>query len=453
MKKNFVIVYICIIAATACAKEEAAKVNGTVIFASEITERVKKVDAKLVKQLGESAVKKSLLDGLIEQQLLLCAIRDAGFEKKPGVLDQWPSLKREMSLKYFLNEYLPGKSPAGKSRLKAEYEKKKEMFKSVGQVRARHILIRTGEHNHADAEAQKLIGSILGSIKSDGSNFGELAQKYSECPSAKESGDLGYFDRGQMVQPFEDAAYAMKKGEYTREPVKTIFGYHLIYIDDVKEPTYASLDDVKSYLQNNLDIADLTAEYGISVDPEALKNPKMSNQVGAIDKLKLSYTYSEFLSELNTMVGKQTVSVLTKNGPDTMKAVRELLMGKVLEDKSRVMKMYDEAEYKHFIGTVYNDFITREYLDTVVLRNISVSDAEVAALYADPQIKKSLEKKFGMEYRDNPAFRQKIDRKEVLPGIRQKLINEEKNDVYAKHIASLKKKYPVEIFMKFEEKK
>lgn len=453
MKKNCAIPLVCLVFIAACANKEAAKVNGKVIYESEIAEREKQVDAGLLKQLGKNAVKKSLLDGLIEQQLLLSAIHDSGFEETPGVFEQWPSLKREMSLKYFLNEYLPKKTPLSRSRLKAEYEKKKEMFKSEGQVRARHILVRTGKGNHTDAEAQKLIRSVLGMIKNDGSNFGELAQKYSECPSAKDSGDLGYFDRGQMVQEFEDAAYAMKKGDFTREPVKTVFGYHLIYVEDIKPPTYAPIDDVKSYLSSDMNVADLIAEYGISVYPEALKNATASTAVGAVDKLKVSYTYGEFLAELNSMVGKANAGILLKSEQDAVKAVRELLMGKVLEDKSERMKMSDDADYTRFIGTVYNDYIIREYLNAVVLKHVIVSDADVASVYADPRMKKNLEKQYGTEYRDNPAFRRIKDRDEVLPGIRQQLMNEKKGEAYSKYIASLKAKYPVEILMTFEEKK
>ncbi len=61
-----------------------------------------------------------------------------------------------------------------------------------------------------------------------GADIGKLAKQYSTCPSGKRGGDLGSFGRGQMVKPFERAAFVLNVGETTKEPVKTQFGYHII---------------------------------------------------------------------------------------------------------------------------------------------------------------------------------------------------------------------------------
>lgn len=450
MKKNIAFLLASLVCITACANREVAEVNGRIIYESEIIELEKKVGEDIVKQLGKNAVRKNLLEGLIEQQLLLSAIRDAGFEKKAGVLDGWQPLKREMSIKYFLNEFLPKKDPMPKSRLKEAYEKKKELFKSDGQVRASHILIRTGEGNHGNAEALTIIRPVIAMIKQDGSNFGELARRYSECPSAKDGGDLGYIGRDQMVRPFEDAIYSMKKGEFTHEPVRTVFGYHIIYIVDVKPSTYASFDDVKSSLGSELHLADITASYGIKVYPDALKKGRFSTPVGAIEKMKLTYTYGDFIRELDITLGKAGAAILLKDGKETAHAVRELLVGRALEDKSSIMKMQEDVEYRRYIGAVYDDYISREFLNSTLLNGISVSDTDVAALYDNPRTKKILEKQYGIEYRDNPAVRLRRDREEVLPGLRRQLVNEKKNNAYTKYIAALKEKYPVNIMVTFE---
>ena len=84
------------------------------------------------------------------------------------------------------------------------------------KIRASHILV----------EKQFQALKALEELKT-GADFKELARKYSTCPSGKRGGDLGQFDRGQMVREFEQAAFALKVGEVSA-PVKTKFGYHII---------------------------------------------------------------------------------------------------------------------------------------------------------------------------------------------------------------------------------
>jgi peptidyl-prolyl cis-trans isomerase C len=90
----------------------------------------------------------------------------------------------------------------------------------VTEVRASHILVQT----------EKLANKIFSKINS-GKDFGQLAKKYSECPSGNKGGDLGYFTRGKMVKEFEDAAFNMQKGQVS-QPIRTQFGFHLIKVTD-----------------------------------------------------------------------------------------------------------------------------------------------------------------------------------------------------------------------------
>jgi len=90
------------------------------------------------------------------------------------------------------------------------------------QVRAAHILV------DSEQKAQDLLARIRG-----GEDFGNLARKFSSCPSKSNGGDLGWFGRGQMVKEFDNAAFNGKKGD-TVGPVKTQFGWHLIKINDQK---------------------------------------------------------------------------------------------------------------------------------------------------------------------------------------------------------------------------
>lgn len=90
------------------------------------------------------------------------------------------------------------------------------------EVRASHILVKTKE------EAE----NILQEIK-DGKDFGEIAKAVSMCPSGRDGGDLGFFRRGVMVKPFEDAAFELKEMGDVSEPVETQFGWHLIKLTGI----------------------------------------------------------------------------------------------------------------------------------------------------------------------------------------------------------------------------
>ncbi len=90
-------------------------------------------------------------------------------------------------------------------------------------VKASHILVKTEE------EAIKIQEEI-----NKGKDFSQAAKEFSLCPSGQNGGDLGYFTKGQMVKEFEDAAFSMEKGQLSN-PIKTQFGYHLIYLTDKKD--------------------------------------------------------------------------------------------------------------------------------------------------------------------------------------------------------------------------
>ncbi len=125
--------------------------------------------------------------------------------------------------------------------LKAEYDEYVTSFKPEEEVRARHILLQTKEE--ADEAIKKL---------DEGADFEELAKELSTGPSAADGGDLGYFVKGQMVPEFSDAAFGMKVGEYTKEPVQTQFGFHVIKVEDRRESEPLSMEEVKPYIEQEL---------------------------------------------------------------------------------------------------------------------------------------------------------------------------------------------------------
>ena len=131
-------------------------------------------------------------------------------------------------------------NPVTEAQLEAEYVRRQAASKPV-EYKARHILV-------ADEEtALSLIAQL-----DYGSDFAELARENSTGPSASEGGDLGWFTADQMVAPFAQAVAALEKGTYSKEPVKTRFGWHVILAEDVRESTPPSFDQMKDELRPQL---------------------------------------------------------------------------------------------------------------------------------------------------------------------------------------------------------
>ncbi|MES9970746.1 MAG: peptidylprolyl isomerase [Candidatus Thiodiazotropha sp.] len=96
-------------------------------------------------------------------------------------------------------------------------------------------------------EASALIEKLDG-----GADFAELAKEHSTGPTGKNGGDLGWFDPAQMVKPFGDALVAMEKGKYSKAPVETQFGWHVILLEDSRQTEAPTLDSVKDKIVNKL---------------------------------------------------------------------------------------------------------------------------------------------------------------------------------------------------------
>ena len=138
--------------------------------------------------------------------------------------------------------------------LKTYYEQNAARLGGQEERRASHILIAApkdapaAEREKAKAKAEEL----LAAVKKSPDSFAELAKKNSQDPgSAANGGDLDFFARGAMAKPFEDAAFAMKKGEIS-DVVETEFGYHIIKLTDIKAPKQRTFEEMKPELEAEL---------------------------------------------------------------------------------------------------------------------------------------------------------------------------------------------------------
>jgi peptidyl-prolyl cis-trans isomerase C len=134
--------------------------------------------------------------------------------------------------------------------LKAAYEQVKKASDRT-EYKARHILVKD------EAEAKKLIKEL--EKKAD---FAELAKKHSLGPTGKNGGELDWFDASQMVKPFVDAVAAMKPGAYSKEPVQTQFGWHIIELQDTRKAEPPAFEDAKPQLTNMVQRQQLAGQLG-----------------------------------------------------------------------------------------------------------------------------------------------------------------------------------------------
>ena len=161
-------------------------------------------------------------------------------------------IMRKMAIDELMDIEVREKVTISDEETRSFYDKNPQLFQQPEQVKASHILIKVAADAPDDqkAEARKKIELIQQKVMK-GEDFATLAKTYSEGPSGPRGGDLGYFRRGQMVKPFEDAAFSLKPNE-TSEIVETRFGYHLIKVDDKKPAKKMTYAEVKDRLNEHL---------------------------------------------------------------------------------------------------------------------------------------------------------------------------------------------------------
>lgn len=206
-------------------------------------------------------------------------------------VDSMDGLRSYLSLQYRRNKAVEDytKENITDKEIKKYYDE--EVF---GDIKANHILIEaevtddmtTAEKTAAEEEALKKAKEVITKLK-NGEKFEDLAKEYSSDESNKDDGgDLGYFSYGTMEDAFEEAALKLKNGEYTKEPVKTSYGYHIILRVDQKEKT--ELDSIKSDIIDTLVSQKLSEDSTLQIT--ALKELRNEYKMDIQDKdLKTQY--------------------------------------------------------------------------------------------------------------------------------------------------------------------
>jgi peptidyl-prolyl cis-trans isomerase C len=237
-----------------------------VVFASEEL-------AEQLQRIPREEQRAFLVSVLIDVKLMAAAARERGmadddlFRQRVDYLEE-QALRRQYITDVVAAEITP-------EALQARYEELAAEVAGEEELRARHILVETEE------EAQALKTEIDG-----GADFAALANENSTDASAANGGDLGYFARGMMVEPFEQAAFALEEVGDVSDPVQSQFGWHLIKLEDRRAATPPPLEQIAANLQQQLFIEAYTnaidaLNEGVEIDiPDADLAARVAAQQG-----------------------------------------------------------------------------------------------------------------------------------------------------------------------------
>ena len=200
-----------------------------------------------VRKIPFERIYRPLLEQVIQIKVVAARARANGLEKTPEVADRVRTFTERLLQQAYLTRH--ANRTITEDQLAEAYKTFSEEFRGGEEVKARHILVKT----------KKAAMAVIEELEKGG-KFAELARQKSIGPSKSGGGDLGWFARGQMVKPFADAAFALKKGAFTATPVQTQFGWHVILLEDRRRKGPPSFEEKREELRAELGQKHMAAE-------------------------------------------------------------------------------------------------------------------------------------------------------------------------------------------------
>ena len=182
-------------------------------------------------------------DGVLEELINLELLRQEAIAQGIDQEMETQIILRNMEISLLASEVIERRTRElrfSDAEIQTEYDAQVAAHSAI-EYRARHILV------DEEAEARQLIAALA-----DGADFADLAAAHSLDASAPEGGDLGWFASGQMIPAFTEAVQALEPGEYTREPLQTRFGWHVILLEDSREAAAPPLAEVRPQIEEIL---------------------------------------------------------------------------------------------------------------------------------------------------------------------------------------------------------
>jgi peptidyl-prolyl cis-trans isomerase C len=214
-----------------------AVVNGKTLKRSDVVASAQTLPPQYRNQIDQ--LFPQLVDRLIDITLMVDEGRRQKLQNEPEVKAIVARYEDEAIREVLVRRFLAGK--LSDEALKKRYADEVTKVPPSEELRASHILVKTQD------EAKAIIKQLQG-----GADFAKLAKEKSTDTSAGNGGDLGYFGNGDMVPEFYAAAVKLKKGEYTKDPVKTQYGWHVIELTDRRTKAVPKFEEVKDQVKDQV---------------------------------------------------------------------------------------------------------------------------------------------------------------------------------------------------------
>ncbi len=216
-----------------------ARVDEHEITTEDVDFLLSRLDPQMAAQFATPQGRERLLEELINQHLFYLWAIDEGLDQEEEFLEHMERIRIDQ-LKQYAIETALRESMVTDDEISAYYEEHHDRYRQAEKIQASHILV----------EDESLAMDILAQIEG-GLPFDEAAGEFSQCPSAQQGGDLGVFERGQMVPEFEEAAFALQVGEVSGV-VETQFGFHIIKLFDRQSEGIRPLEEVRMQIEREL---------------------------------------------------------------------------------------------------------------------------------------------------------------------------------------------------------
>jgi peptidyl-prolyl cis-trans isomerase C len=240
-RSAFLAVALLAFAAPAFAQADdpvVARVNGKELRRSDVA-AVQKSLPPQAREMPLEMIFPILIEQMVSQQLITEAARKEKLGDDPELKAKVARYEERLVQEAWLSREV--EKAASEDKLREKYEEFKKENPPKEEVSARHILVEKEE----DAKA------IIRDLEKGG-DFAKIAKEKSKDPAGATGGDLGFFSREEMVPEFSEQAFKMKKGEITKTPVKTQFGWHVIKVEDRRTAAPPSFEESREEIANQV---------------------------------------------------------------------------------------------------------------------------------------------------------------------------------------------------------